>query len=99
VAHRGVVERREAEAVAGAEVLELHVELAVGDQLAADHVGVHAIAPAHRDADVGAVALAPGVGRGLRVILSFSDPKVARWTSNAASMAGSTWGGVNHHGL
>lgn len=49
VANLRVVESREAEAVLGLQVGELHVELAAGDELAACHRGAHTVVPGLRN--------------------------------------------------
>ncbi len=55
--HLRIVESREAERITLVEVVPLHVELAAGDELAAEHRGVHAVLPAHDDLDIGTVSL------------------------------------------
>src|SRR6185369_16952237 len=52
-----VVERGEAEQIAALQVVELNVELAAGDELAAHDRRVHPVAPTVVDTNVGTVAL------------------------------------------
>src|SRR5438067_423733 len=51
-----VVERRETEGVLCVELVELHVELAAGDELARQHGGPDAILPGDCRVDVAAIA-------------------------------------------
>ena len=57
MAHLGVVEDRDAERVLLLHVVELHVELAVGDELPGDHERPYAILPDVLGRDVAPVAL------------------------------------------
>src|SRR6266540_5920681 len=54
--HLCVVERRETEGVLGVELVELHIELAAGDELARQQRGPGAVLPRHSRFDVAAIA-------------------------------------------